>query len=134
VDANGIPLAVELTAANVHDSTMLEPVLDAVPPVRQCAGRPRKRPAKLHADKGYDYPRCRRACRKRRILPRIARRGVESGERLGRHRWVAERTLAWFARFRRLAIRYERRADILEAFHRLAAGLICLGLVRRWFC
>jgi IS5 family transposase len=118
----------------VHDSTVLEPVLDAVPPVRQCAGRPRKRPAKLHADKGYDYPRCRRACRKRRILPRIARRGVESGERLGRHRWVAERTLAWFARFRRLAVRYERRADILEAFHRLAAGLICLGFVRRWFC
>ena len=134
VDANGIPLALELTAANVHDSTMLEPVLDAVPPIRQCAGRPRKRPAKLHADKGYDYPRCRRACRKRRILPRIARRGVESGKRLGRHRWVVERTLAWFARFRRLAVRYERRADILEAFHRLAAGLICLGFVRRWFC
>jgi transposase len=134
VDAGGIPLAFALTPANVHDSILLEPVLDAVTPIRQCAGRPRKRPAKLHADKGYDYPRYRRACRKRRILPRIARRGVESGERLGRHRWVAERTLAWFARFRRLAIRYERRADILEAFHRLAAGLICLGFVRRWFC
>jgi Transposase DDE domain len=65
---------VGLTAANVHDSTMLEPVLDAVPPVRQCAGRPRKRPAKLHGDKAYDYPRCRRACRKRRIVPRLARR------------------------------------------------------------
>src|SRR5918999_1446852 len=75
--------------ANVHDSTVLEPVLDAVPPIRQCAGRPRKRPGKLHADKGYDYPRCRRACRRRGIVPRIARRGVEkSGERLGRHRWV----------------------------------------------
>jgi transposase len=108
VDAKGIPLALELTAANVHDSTMLEPVLDAVLPIRQCAGRPRKRPAKLHADMGYDYPRCHRACRKRRIFPRIARRGVESGECLGRHRWVAERTLAWFARFRWLAIRYER--------------------------
>jgi Transposase DDE domain len=51
VDANGIPLAILLSAANVHDSTVLEPVLDAVPPVRRCAGRPRKRPAKLHADK-----------------------------------------------------------------------------------
>jgi transposase len=113
---------------------MLEPVLDAVPPIRQCAGRPRKRPGKLHADKGYDYPRCRRACRKRGVVPRVARRGIESGERLGRYRWVVERTLAWFARFRRLAVRYERRADILEAFHHLAAALICLGFVRRWFC
>jgi hypothetical protein len=62
---------------------MLEPVLDAVPPIRQCAGRPRRRPGKLHADKGYDYRRCRRACRKRGVIPRIARRGIESGERLG---------------------------------------------------
>jgi IS5 family transposase len=118
----------------VHDSTVLEPVLDAVPPVRQCAGRPRRRPGKLHADKGYDYPRCRRACRKRGIVPRIARRGIDSSERLGRHRWVAERTLAWFARFRRLTVRYEQRADLLAAFHYLAAGLICLRFVERWSC
>jgi transposase len=134
VDAGGIPLALVLTPASVHDSLMLEPVLDAVPPVRQCAGRPRKRPGKLHADKAYDYRRCRRACRRRGITPRIARRGVESSERLGRHRWVAERTLAWFGRHRRLAVRYERRADILEAFHLLAAALICLRFVERWSC
>jgi transposase len=134
VDAGGIPLALALTPANVHDSIMLEPVLDAVPPVRQCAGRPRRRPGKLHADKGYDYPRCRRACRQRGIVPRVARRGVEGGERLGRHRWVVERTLAWFGRFRRLAVRYERRADIFEAFHLVAAGLICFRFVERWSC
>jgi transposase len=134
VDAGGVPLALLLSAANVHDSRLLEPLLDAVPPIRQCAGRPRRRPGKLHADKGYDYPRCRRACRRGGITPRIARRGVEGSERLGRHRWVVERTLAWFARFRRLAVRYERRADILEAFHRLAAALICLRFVERWSC
>jgi IS5 family transposase len=134
VDAGGIPLAFALTPANVHDSILLEPVLDAVPPIRQCAGRPRKRPAKLHADKGYDYPRCRRACRRRRVVPRIARRGVESSERLGRHRWVVERTLAWFTRFGRLTVRYERRADIFAAFHHLAAALICLRFVERSSC
>jgi transposase len=134
VDAGGIPLALELTPANVHDGTMLEPVLDAVPPIRQCIGRPRKRPGKLHADKGYDYRRCRRACRRRGVAPRIARRGIESGRHLGRHRWVVERTLAWFARFRRLAVRYERRADIFRAFHDLAAALICLRFAERWFC
>jgi transposase len=59
---------------------------------------------------------------------------MESGERLGRHRWVVERTLAWFARFRRLAVRYKRRADILEAFHLLAVALVCLRFVERWSC
>ena len=56
VDRQGIPLAVLLTAANVHDSTVLEEALDAVPPVRQPRGRPRRRPKKLHTDKAYDYP------------------------------------------------------------------------------
>jgi transposase len=122
VDTNGIPLALRLTPANVHDSQMFEELIDAVPPIRQCWGRPRKRPAKLHADKGYDYDHCRRAARRRSITPRIARRGVDSSERLGRHRWVVERTLAWFARFRRLTVRYERRLDILYALHFLAVN------------
>jgi IS5 family transposase len=60
---------------------------------------------KLHADKGYDYLLCRRALRKRGITPRIARRGIESRERLGRYRWVVERTLSWLNRFRRLKVR-----------------------------
>jgi transposase len=59
---------------------------------------------------------------------------VESGERLGRHRWVVERTLAWFARFRRLTVRYERRLDVLLGLHLLAAGLVCLCFVERWRC
>ena len=45
-----------------------------------------------------------------------------------------ERTLAGFARFRRLTVGYERRADILGAFHNLAAALICLRFVERWSC
>ena len=108
--------------------------MDAVPAIRQCWGRPRKRPAKLHADKGYDFARCRRACRKRGIVPRIARRGVEGSERLGRHRWVVERTLAWLGQFRRLALRYERRADLHEAFLTLACALISWRFIQKWFC
>jgi transposase len=50
---------------------------------------------------------------------------VETSERLGQHRWIVERTLAWLNRFRRLAIRYERRADIHEAF----VILICLNQI-----
>jgi transposase len=79
------------------------------------------------------------AARRRGIMPRIARRRVEGSERLGRHRWVVERTLAWFARFRRLTVRYERRLDVLLAFHLLAfhplaAGLVRLRFVERWSC
>lgn len=85
----------------------------------------RRRPAKLHADKGYDYPRCRMACRARDIIPRSARRGIDSSERLGRHRWVVERTLAWLNRFRRLTVRYERRAEMHQAFLSLGCALIC---------
>ena len=105
IDASGIPLAVGLSAANTHDSLLLEQLVDAVPAVigpRGRPGRPRKRPTKLHADKGYDFPSCRQALRRRGISPRIARRGVESSQRLGRHRWKVERSLAWLVANRRL--------------------------------
>lgn len=101
-----------LTGANVHDSVPFEALLDAVPHIAGKRGRPRRRPDKLHADKAYDHRRCRRACQRRQIKPRIARRGVETSQRLGRHRWVIERSFAWLNRFRRLTIRYERRLDM----------------------
>jgi transposase len=126
-DRNGVPLAVVLSSANAHDSTVFEELVDAVEPVRGPGkGRPRKRPKKLHADKVYDFPRCRRALRKRGIVARIGRRGIDSSERLGRYRWVVERTLAWLSWFRRLAVRYEKGADLHEAFLYLGCALICL--------
>ena len=129
-DAFGLPLTVVLTAANVHDSKVFEQLLDAVPPIKPSGrGRPRKRPKKLHADKGYDFPHCRRALHKRSMRVRIARRGKDSSRRLGRHRWVIERTLAWLSSYRRLTIRYELRADLHEAFLHLACALVCFG---RW--
>ena len=103
----------------------------AVPPVRRRRGRPRRRPEKLHGDKGYDHRFCRRDCRMRGITPRITRRGIESSARLGRHRWGVERTLAWLNRFRRLTVRYERRADIHLAFTTLACAIICVRQIRR---
>ena len=133
-DARGTPLGLALSGANRHDSRMLAPTLDAIPPIRSGRrGRPRRRPDKLQADKAYDHRRCRRECRARGITSRIARRGIESSERLGRHRWVVERTLAWLARFRRLAVRYERRADIHLALTTLGCALVCLNQIRR-FC
>jgi IS5 family transposase len=83
-----------------------------------------------NADKGYDFPRCRKALRRRGISPRIARRGVESSQRLGRHRWKVERTLAWLLGCRRLTVRYERRADLLQGLLHLACALLCLRSLR----
>ena len=71
------------------------------------------------------------ALRQRGIVPRIARRGLHSSERLGRHRWVAERTLAWLNRYRRLKVRYERLADVHQAFLSLGCALVCWNFVRR---
>jgi transposase len=133
VDRRGIPLAVKLTAANVHDSTVFEALVEAIPPIKRPRGRPRQRPLKLHADKGYDYPRCRRYLQRRGIRCRISRRGIESSQRLGRHRWVVERTLAWLNRFRRLIVRYERRADIHQAFLHLGCALICFNYLAKGF-
>ena len=116
-----------LTAANVHDSKAFEELVDAVGSIKRPGrGRPRKRPEKLHADKAYDTKKCRAVLRRRGIKSRIARRGKDTSERLGRHRWVVERTLAWMARHRRLLVRYERRADIHEAFVHLGCALMCL--------
>jgi transposase len=60
----------------------------------------------------------------------IARRGVESSARLGRHRWKVERSLARLVANRRLTVRYERRADVLTAFLHLGCALICAGKLR----
>lgn len=130
VDRGGVPLAATISAANIHDSKLVEQMVDSVEPIKGGRGRPRKRPEKLHADKGYDYPRCRRFLRRRGIKARIARRGIESSEKLGRHRWVVERSFSWLYRFRRLTVRYERRADIHQAFLDLACSLICCNYLR----
>jgi transposase len=91
-----------VTAANTNDAVVFEALVDDIPRVRTPAGGRRSRPDKVHADKAYDHRHCRGYLTRRGIKVRIARRGVESSERLGRHRWKAERTIAWLAGYRRL--------------------------------
>jgi transposase len=132
VERGGAPLAVFATAANVNEGTVLVRLVDAVQPVHGPAhrpGRPRKRPSKLHADKAYSSRANRAGLRRRHITPRIARPKIDSSARLGRHRWVVERTFAWLHRFRRLLVRYERRADLHHAFLSLGCALICWHLL-----
>jgi hypothetical protein len=75
--------------------------------------------------KGYDYDHLRRWLRMQGICHRIARKGIESSERLGRHRWVVERTVSRLAGCRRLHRCYGRKAEHFLAFVGIAAALIC---------
>ena len=129
-EARGIPLAAGLTGAERPDETVFEPLVECIEPIKQPNGRRRKRPKKFHADKGYDVRHCRRYLRRRGIACRIARKGVESKAKLGRHRWVVERTLAWLHGNRRLAVRYERLEAIHQAFLDLGCALICLAFLQ----
>ncbi|GGQ37072.1 hypothetical protein GCM10010266_70600 [Streptomyces griseomycini] len=132
-DRYGTPLAVSVTSGNRHDLTQLMPLLDTIPRIRGLVGRPRYRPRRLFADRGYDYDKYRRLLRARGITPRIARKGTAHGSGLGKTRWVVERTFAWLHQFKRLRIRYEIRADLHLGLLQLACIIICLRRLRTSF-
>jgi len=131
VEGQGIPLAAKVTAANVNDGTQLQAMVEAIEPIARPHGRPRQRPQKLHADLAYASQQNRAYLRQRGIQPRIARKGIESRTRLGRFRWVVERSQAWLADFRRLNVREERRPELHQAFLDLACALICWRFLQR---
>ncbi|MGW3201012.1 IS5 family transposase [Streptomyces sp. NPDC001118] len=112
VDRHGTPAAASVTGGNRHDVTQLIPLLDTIPRIRGLRAGPRSKPKRLIADRAYDFDKYRRELRKRCIKPLIARRGVAHGSGLGRTRRVVERTFAWLHQFKRLRIRYKRRADL----------------------
>ena len=125
-----MPLVAQLTAANVNDVMQLEPMVAALPAVAGRRGRPRRKPGVVQGDRAY-WSRARHA--------RLAAQGIVAvvapprsphGSGLGIFRWVVERTLAWLHRFRRLAVRYERRDDVHEAFLTLGCALITWNYVK----
>lgn len=132
-DAGGIPLACLLTAANRNDCSELVALVEAIPSVRGRRGRPKRRPASIVGDRGYQGQAASDELRRMRIKPLIAKQRTEHGSGLGKQRWVVEQTLSWLHQHRRLRIRYERRADIHEAFVSIACSLICLRALQGAF-
>jgi transposase len=132
-----------LTAGQAHDSTQLEPVLDAIRVPRAGRGRPRKRPDMVLADKGYTYPRCRRALRRRKLRHVIPQRrdqrkqrrarGSKGGRPPGfdraayRRRSVVERCINRLKQWRGVATRYEKRALNYRAMVVIAALMLWLA-------
>ncbi len=124
-DANGLPLLVGISAANDHDSLALKPVVQG----HQTRHDPHRgrylKPQRLYADKAYDAPHLRKWLRGKHIGVRTACKGAESSERLGRRKWVIERTMSWLTGHRRLNHHCERYPRNHLAFLGLAAALCC---------
>jgi transposase len=133
-DGQGTPLAITHTGANVHDSQAAIPLIDAIPPIKRPGGGRRKRPDAAFADRAYDAEnKIRVPLRQRGIKPFIAKRSTDHGSGLGVHRCVVEWTFSWLFQFRRLRVRYEKRADIHTAFLTIGCLLICWNRLKG-FC
>jgi transposase len=133
-DGNGVPLQTELTAANSPDIKHIIVLIVNIPPVRGKRGKPRSKPKKVYADRAYDDESARALLKWLDIEPHLARRNTEHGSGMGVFRWVVERTISWLHNFRRLRVRFDRRADIQEGFLNFAKSLICWNLLNCEFC
>ena len=123
-DAGGVPLVVQITAANQHDVTTLLPLVVEMPAVAGKPGRPKQKPDKVLADKAFDCQPLRDILRWLDIEPELPARGADELG-LGIRRWFVERTISWLHQFRRLRIRWDRKPEVHQAFLTLAAAVIC---------
>jgi hypothetical protein len=116
-----------VTAANVNDTSMFQAVVEDIPPVRTPAGRRRTRPAKVHADKGYDS-RANRAYLRRRGITRADR---SAADRVVSQAWTPPlaggASLSWLSCWRRLQVRWDRDAGRWFAFVLLACAVVCFN-------
>ena len=111
MEADGGPLAIVVSGANVNDAQLLEATLEAI-----VVERPTGVERHLCLDKGYDNPAGRAAAEAHGYTAHIRRIGQEKHDEQGEkrypaRRWVVERTLAWLSRCRGLLVRYEKKAE-----------------------
>ena len=137
----GRPLAVLLTGGQADDAKHLASLLDRLRVARPGRGRPRTRPDRLLADKGYSYPCYRRALRRRKVAHSIPERADHQRRRAHRpgrppgfdaegykRRNVVERCFARLKQFRALATRYDKTAAAYLGLVHFAAILLWIGL------
>ena len=126
-EANGIPVGLAVAGANVNDFKLLRETVESVPirrpkPTRQA-------PQNMCLDKGYDYAEVRELVAEFRFTAHIRSRGeeakaVKKSARQKARRWVVERSHSWMNRFRRILVRWEKRADTYLAMVHFACAII----------
>ena len=137
-DGQGTPLAIEVTAGQVHESTCAEWVIGQA--IACLIGRRRKRPGKrckprkLAGDKGYSVQRVRDWLRQQGIKPVIPHKSNEHARQDGSGgfdraaycgRAVVEQCVGWLKEYRRIGTRFEKLAI---NFH----GMLQLAMIRRY--
>lgn len=132
-DGKGIPLAVEVTAGQVHESTRLESVVATFIASRKQQRRRRRKPRKLAGDKGYSVKRIRDWLKLHGIEPVIPHKDNETArhdpavtfdKQTYRQRHVVEQCVGWLKECRRIGTRFEKLA---VSFH----AMIQLAMIRR---
>lgn len=127
MDERGIPLSIVVSGANVHDVKLLEKTLKCVVVKRPKPNRKAKQ--NLCLDKGYVGEPALKTIHQYGYTPHVRQRGEELEEKdrnpaYRPRRWVVERGHSWLNRFRKLLIRFEKRADSHEGLLELACALI----------
>ena len=130
VDGAGAPLGVVIAGANVHDKWLVEPTLASIPIARPEPTA--KAPQHLCLDKGYDYTDTRELVALNGYIGHIKARGeeirIKKTKGIKARRWVVERTHSWFNRFRRILVRWEKKADNYLAMLHLACAYLAYRL------
>jgi len=126
VDGRGAPLSLIVAGANRHDVKLLAQTLDAI-----IVPRPRptkRRPQNLCVDKGYAGKPADKQMRERGYIPHVPQKGMPQARHRTKgqaRRWVVERTHSWMNNYRKLRVRYEKKAANFEALLHLAIAIIC---------
>jgi putative transposase len=125
-EGQGVPIGLAVSGANTHDMRLLEETLRSVPIE---VPNPDDATQHLCLDKGYDYENVRQTVAEYGYTAHTPLRGEEPAHRrklpgYRARRWVVERTHSWMNRFRRLLIRWEKKADNYVAMLQLASAFI----------
>ncbi len=115
-------MSIVVTGANRHDVSQLETVLNEriIAPKEEVEEN-------LCADAGYTGEPAEQIIREHGFIPHVRSRGEEKvamKEGYKPRRWIVEVAHSWFNRFRKLLVRFEKKAVNYEALLHLAATII----------
>jgi transposase len=128
VDENGVPLAIVASGANTPDGTLLEPTVTAMPIERP---DPQTTLQHLCLDKAYSGEPNTAVAEAAGYVPHVPdkanakeKRKRQPGRRKPR-RWIVEVAHSWINRFRRLLVRWEKKACNYLSLLYFACAIIC---------